>query len=382
MIYLDYNATTPADARVVEAMLPYFSEVPGNAASVDHAAGHAANLAVEKAREQVARLVGAQPDEVIFTSGATEADNLAVLGVLARASDDAEVIVSAIEHPAVLEAAQQWGDRLRVVPVDSQGLVDPDAIRQLISPRTALVSVMVANNETGVVQDLEAIGRVCAQAQVPLHSDAVQAGARLSIDASRWQASMISLSAHKMYGPKGVGALIRRSRPRVRLGALHYGGGHERGLRSGTLNVPGIVGFGVAAQLCTDQIRSDAQRERALKRRLHEKLLSLDLNVEINGPTADAASLGQTLSIQLPGVDSQAMLRLLAPTIAVSSGSACSTTAVEPSHVLLAMGHSAARAHETLRISFGRQSTEAELLEAAAQIGRAAAKLRSLRTAA
>jgi cysteine desulfurase len=360
VIYLDYNASTPADPRVVQEMLPYFTETPGNAASVDHAAGHAARQGVERSREQIATLVDAQPNEIVFTSGATEADNLAVLGTLPRAPDDAELIVSAIEHPAVLEAAQQWGDRLRVIGVDSYGIVDPDDVKAQITSRTALVSVMTANNETGSVQPIADIAAICAEAQVPFHTDAVQAAARLPIAQATAGAQMVSLSAHKMYGPKGVGALVlRRGRPHPRIAALHHGGGHERGLRPGTLNVPAIVGFGKAAELVRKQGKDDWAREQDLKHRLITGLREQHPQIKLNGSTEQ--SLPQTASILLPGIDAHAMLRLISSDLAISTGSACSTTNVEPSHVLLAQGLSPAEAGQSLRLSFGRFTSEGDI---------------------
>ncbi len=360
-IYLDFNATTPVDDRVLEAMLPYFKANFANAASTDHAPGDAARRAVEQARGEVAHLIGAEPEEIVFTSGATEADNLAVFGTMARASDDAEIVVSAVEHPAVLEAARRFGDRLRVVRVSGDGRVDPDEVRRQISSKTALVCVMAANNETGAIQPIEEVGDVCAAAGVPLHVDAVQAASRLPVDVRRSGAATLALSAHKMYGPKGVGGLfVRRRRPRAKVAPIFHGGGHERNLRPGTLNVPAIVGFGVAARLARNQRRADADRERALRDQLLA-LLNAECPAEVVVNSPHTACLPQTVNARVTGVASAGVLRALSERVAVASGSACATTSVEPSHVLTAQGLSRTEVGESLRISFGRQTTLAEL---------------------
>ena len=350
-IYLDYNATTPVDPRVVEAMLPHLTEGFGNAASIDHFYGHEAQQAVEQAREQVAALIGAEASEIVFTSGATEADNIAVLGAAARAGDECEVIVSAIEHPAVLEAARQLKDRVKLVPVSGEGIVDPAEVRSRLTAKTALVSVMAANNETGAIQPFDEIGAVCAEAGVPFHTDAAQALRHLAIDVDRSDISLLSMSSHKMYGPKGVGALfVRKRRRRMKLAPLHFGGGQERGLRPGTANVPGIVGFGVAAELARRDRRTDARRELSLK---HQLIVGLErAGVELNVPVE--ASLPQTLSARFSGIGARALMHATRDQLAFSSGSACATTKVEPSHVLLAQGLSSEAVGESIRLSFGR----------------------------
>jgi cysteine desulfurase len=379
-IYLDYNATTPVDQRVLEAMLPHLTEGFGNAASVDHFYGHEAQQAVDRAREQVALLIGAQASEVIFTSGATEADNLAILGAAARAEDDREILVSAIEHPAVLEAAAALGDRVTVIPVAAGGVVDPDEIRARLTARTALVSVMAANNETGAIQPLEEIGRICAEAEVPFHTDAAQALRHLVIDVEEAQASLLSLSGHKLYGPKGIGALyVRKRGKRMKIAPLQYGGGHERGLRPGTANVPGIVGLGVAAELARRERRVDSQRERELKQTLIEGLAAAG-GVTLNA--AADASLPQTVNARVEGVGARALMHATREQVAFSSGSACATTKVEPSHVLLAQGLSAAAAGETIRLSFGRLTTKEEISIASAALTEAMERLRQIAAAA
>jgi cysteine desulfurase len=381
VIYLDHNASTPTDPRVVDAMLPWFTDLAANAASVDHRSGHEASQAVESAREKVATLVGARSSEVIFTSGATEADNIALLGAMARAAPDAELVVSAIEHPAVLEPAQSFGDRLRIAPVDRDGRVDPDALAALLSPRTALVSVMAANNETGVIQPLEEIGRRCAVAGVPLHVDAAQAAGRIPTDAGAWGASLVSLSAHKMNGPLGSGALVVRRAPvRVRLAPLLRGGGHERGLRPGSLNVPAIVGFGAAAELVGRERGRDALRMSALRDGIIGRLPEIHPDAEVNGDPAHL--LPQTLNVRLPGVNARALLRLVSRDLAIATGSACTTTSVEPSHVLIAMGRAAAEVAECVRISFGPRTTADELEQAMGRIAGAVSRLLALGEAA
>lgn len=358
-VYLDYNATTPCDRRVVEAMLPYFSERFGNAASVDHEFGHTAQDAVKSARADVAALVNADAAEIVFTSGATEANNIAILGTMARADHDSELVVSSVEHPSVLEAARTHGGRVLILDVDHNGVVDPEDVRRAISPRTALVSVMTANNETGVIQPVSEIGRICREAEVPFHTDAVQAGGRLPVDVDAAGASLLSLSAHKMYGPKGVGALyVRRRRPRPRLAPVLFGGGHERNLRPGTLNVPAIVGFGVAARLVRSEGAADWARERDLVGQLRARLESIH-PMTVHGDNADR--IPQTLSVRLDGIDGRALMRSVAGEVAFSSGSACSTTSVEPSHVLVAQGLSEDEIAETVRLSVGRPTTQADI---------------------
>ncbi len=379
-VYLDYNATTPVDPRVVDAMLPHLTEGFGNAASIDHFYGHEAQQAVEAAREQVAALIGADTSEIVFTSGATEADNIAILGAAARAGEGAEVVVSAIEHPAVLEAAGQLGDRVKVVPVSGEGIVDPADVRGRLTAKTALVSVMAANNETGAIQPVDEIGAVCAEAEVPFHTDAAQALRHLGLDVERANVSALSMSSHKVYGPKGVGALYVRKRPkRMKLAPLHFGGGQERGLRPGTANVPGIVGFGAAADLARREAVADSHRESALKRELVSGLreaTEVVFNVSLHG------SLPQTVSVRFSGVGARALMHATRDQLAFSSGSACATTKVEPSHVLLAQGLSAHDAGESVRLSFGRFTSEEEIAEASEILVAATVDLRRVAAAA
>ena len=379
-VYLDCNATTPVDERVVEAMLPHMTEAFGNAGSVDHFYGHEAQRAVEAARERVAALIGATPGEIVFTSGATEADNMAILGTVARAAEDAEVLVSAVEHPAVLEPAARLGGRLEEIPVSAQGIVDPDDVRRRLTAKTALVSVMAANNETGAIQPVAEIGAICAEAEVPFHCDAAQASRHLALDVEAAGVSLLSISGHKMYGPKGIGALFVRKRGRrAKLSPLHFGGGQERGLRPGTANVPGIVGLGVAADLARRQRRADSAREGKLKESLIAGLQEAD---EVTLNASAEGSLPQTVSARITGVGARALMHATREELAFSSGSACATTKVEPSHVLLAQGLTPRAANECVRLSFGRFTTAEEIDRASAALGEAMSRLRAVAAAA
>lgn len=380
MIYLDYNATTPLDPRVLEAMLPYFTTHFGNASSVDHLYGAEAERAVKQARGQVADLIGCEPAEIVFTSGATEADNLAVLGCAAHAGGDAQVVVSAIEHPAVLESAATLGGRAVIAPVTDVGVVDAAVLERLMSDPTALVSVMAANNETGALQPIAEIAAACREAGVPFHTDAVQAAARMPLDVDQIDCDLMSLSAHKMYGPKGVGALyVRRRGRRTKLRPILYGGAHERSLRAGTLNVPAIVGFGAAADLVRRDGVTDWQRERDLRDTL------IGMLRQVNGAVFNVqpdAALPQTLSVRFDLVAARALMHRLRERVAMSAGSACATLSSEPSHALLAQGLAEDDARRTVRISFGRFTTHEEIVQAAAAIREGVQELQLVASAA
>jgi cysteine desulfurase len=362
-IYMDHHATTPVDPRVLEAMLPYFTEHFGNAASIDHEYGAEAGQAVEKARQQIARLINAQPDEIIFTSGATESNNLAILGSAERYADRGNHIITCVtEHKAVLDPCrylERKGWRVTYLPVDQYGLVDPDTLRREITPQTILISIMAANNEIGTIAPVEEIGRIAREHEVLFHTDATQAVGKIRVDVEAMNIDMLSMSAHKMYGPKGVGAIyVRKRRPRVRLVEQIHGGGHERGMRSGTLNVPGIVGLGEAVELCRRDMRAEASRLRELRNNLWAGLQAGLDEVALNGhPTR---RLPHSLSVAIPSVESRSLLVQLKHRVALSSGSACTTASVEPSHVILALGYGMERAHSTVRISLGRHNTTAE----------------------
>jgi cysteine desulfurase len=373
MIYLDHNATTTLDPRVLEAMLPYLRERFGNAASRHHAAGREAAEAVEKARAQLAALLGADPREIVWTSGATESVNLALQGVFAAPAHAAKgdhLVTVATEHRAVLDVAsalEKRGVRVTRLGVDREGALDLDRLAAAITPKTVLVSVMHANNETGALHPIREIGALCRSKGVLFHTDATQAVGKEPIDLAG--IDLLSASAHKLHGPKGIGLLwVRRRDPRVRVEPLIHGGGHERGLRSGTLNVPGIVGFGAAAELC----RSEPIAPRALRDRLESALLALG-DVVRNGPAE--RRLANTCNLSFGRVDAEALIQAV-PEVAVSTSSACTSAQMQPSYVLGALGCDEARTRGSVRFSLGRFTTEAEVDEAARLLGDAVRKLR------
>ena len=362
-IYMDNNATTPVDGRVLEAMLPYFCEEYGNAASRNHSFGWRAEEAVGRAREQVARLIGAKPREIIFTSGATESDNLALKGVAEMYREKGDHIITQVtEHKAVLDSAkrlERQGFEVTYLPVDRDGLVDPDDVRRALRETTILISIMAANNEIGVVQPLEEISRIAKERGVLFHSDAAQAAGKVPVDVEAWGVDLVSLSAHKMYGPKGVGALyVRRRNPRVRLSPMMDGGGHERAMRSGTLDVPGIVGFGAACELAYREMEAEAERLRFLRDRLEGGILSHVEEVYRNGHAE--RRLPGTSNLSFAYVEGESLMMGLNE-IAVSSGSACTSAILEPSHVLRALGVGEELAHSSIRFSLGRFNTEEEV---------------------
>jgi cysteine desulfurase len=361
-IYMDNHATTPVDSRVLDAMLPFFREDFGNASSKSHAYGWRAEEAVEAAREQVATLIGAAPKELVWTSGATESNNLAIKGAAEfHAARGKHLITCATEHKAVLDsmhALERHGWSVTVLPVGRDGRLDPEVLRAALRPDTVLVSVMHANNETGVVQPIEELGAITRAAGVLFHCDAVQSAGKIPFDVEKANVDLASLSAHKMYGPKGVGALYIRRKPRVRLTAQMDGGGHERGYRSGTLNVPGIVGFGVACALCGAEREAEAARVLALRERLRLGLeRGLDL-LSVNGSLVHR--LPGNLNVSFAYVEGEAMMMAIKD-VAVSSGSACTSASLEPSYVLRAMGVGDDLAHSSIRFGLGRFNTEAEV---------------------
>jgi cysteine desulfurase len=358
-VYMDHHATTPVDPRVVEAMLPYFTEMPGNAASIDHIYGTEANQAVTKAREQISSLINAKPREIIFTSGATESDNLALIGVAQKYADKGKHIITCqTEHKAVLDTCeylQEQGWDVTYLPVDQQGLLDPDDIRRAIRPDTVLITIMAANNEIGVLAPLAEIGRIAREHELFFHTDATQAVGHIPIDVQAMNIDLLSMSAHKIYGPKGIGALyVRSSRPRVGIAEQIHGGGHERNMRSGTLNVPSIVGFGAALEIAKNERQKEATRLNELRNRLWQGLQENIPCIELNGhPTI---RLPHNLSIATSGVESRLVLMRLKNDVAISIGSACTTAKVEPSHVLLSLGYGEERAYSSLRIGLGREN--------------------------
>lgn len=358
-IYMDCNATTPLDERVLAAMLPYFTEHFGNPASTTHAYGWAAAAAITRSREILAAAIHASPDEIIFTSGATEANNLAIKGVAeAYFAKGRHLVTLQTEHNAVLdpyEYLRSLGFEITLLPVQADGLVDLATLEQAIRPDTILVSVMAANNEIGVVQPLAAIGELCHRHQVLFHTDAAQAIAKIPLDVQAMQIDLMSLTAHKVYGPKGIGALyVRRRNPRVQLAAQLHGGGHERGWRSGTLPTPQIVGLAKAVELGLAELDSEAQRLEGLRDQLWRSLQGLD-GLYLNGHPRQR--LPGNLNFSIAGVDGQALLLGLQPLVAVSSGAACSSAKVAPSHVLKALGHTDELAYASLRLGLGRFNT-------------------------
>ncbi len=378
MIYLDAHATTPVDPRVLDAMLPLLRDQVGNASSLDHAAGRRTRDAVDAARRQVAAVIGASHKDIVFTSGATEADNLAIKGVAESAADQGDHLVTvATEHRAVLDTCRHLearGCRVTVLPVGADGLIDLAALEAALEPKTILVSVMAANNEIGVVQPLAAIGRLTRARGILFHTDAAQAFGRIPLDVNAMGIDLLSISAHKIHGPQGVGALYVRTRqPTVRLSPLFDGGGHERGLRPGTLNAPGIVGLGAAAAIAAADMAAESIRLAALRDRLLAGLRAGIDGVRVNGSLEHR--LPHNLNVSIDGTDETLASRL--DGLAVSAGSACASGSIEPSYVLRALGVPAASAHGTLRFGVSRFTTEAEIDQAVAIVRAGVERLRT-----
>jgi len=379
-VYLDNAATTPLDPRVLDAMLPYLREHFGNAASRSHRFGWVAEEAVDKARRQVADLIGATPKEIIFTSGATESDNIAVKGVAYRHRDKGNrVITQQTEHKAIIDTCkflEQDGARVTFLPVNDKGRINLDELADAIGDDTVLVSIMFANNEIGTVQPIAEIGRICKEKGVLFHTDAVQAFGKLPIDVEEMGIDLLSISGHKIYGPKGVGALyVRRKNPRVRCEAVLHGGGHERGMRSGTLNVPGIVGLGAAAEFAGREMIVEAERLGGLRDRLWDGLSSRLDEIARNGDAEHC--LPNILNVSFKYVEGESLMMGF-DTIAVSSGSACTSASLEPSYVLKALGVGEDLAHSSIRFSLGRFNTGQEVDYAVEQVVAAVRRLREL----
>jgi cysteine desulfurase len=377
-IYLDYHATTPVDPRVLEEMLPYFSERFGNAASRQHGFGWEAQEAVDAARARIASLINASPGEVVFTSGATESNNLAIKGCVRAMRDRGDhVITVATEHKSVLDSCrklEQEGWKLTVLGVSPEGFVDLDALRRSLTDRTVLVSVMAANNEIGVLQPLADIAAIVKPTGALLHTDAAQAAGKVPLDVEALGVDLMSLTAHKCYGPKGSGALyVRRRRPRLRLECLIDGGGHENGLRSGTLNVPGIVGLGAAMEICRREMKEEGVRLAALRDRLLDGLRGNLEGIRLNGPTS--RRLPHNLHVSIEDVDGESLLMALGD-LAVSTGSACSSGSQKPSHVLEAIGAVGERAGASIRFGLGRNTTAEEIDQAVERVTRVVRALR------
>ncbi|MGC1614870.1 MAG: cysteine desulfurase family protein [Candidatus Acidiferrum sp.] len=390
-VYLDYNATTPVDPQVLDAMLPYFSADFANASSI-HTPGQRARAAVETAREQVAALVGARPQEIVFTSGGTESDNHAIFGVLNslvaqpilavhsshQQPPPPHIIATTIEHEAGLnacQAAEKQGVSITYLRVDREGRVDPDSVRRAIRPETVLITIMHANNELGTVQPLEEIGRITKEHKIYFHTDAVQSAGKIPIDINTLNVDLLSLSGHKLYAPKGIGALYVRSGTRLR--QLLYGGHHQRGFRPGTENVAGIAGLGKAAEIARTSLAADAARIATLRDKLEHGLFDRVPQIRVNG--ANAPRTPNTTNIQFAGIEGEALVIALdLKGLACSVGAACSSGAIEPSHVLTAIGLTQEEAKSSLRFSLGRHTTQSEIDFALEAIPAAVAQLRAL----
>jgi cysteine desulfurase len=362
-IYMDNHATTRMDPRVFKAMTPYFTEVFGNAASRNHSFGWQAEEAVEKSRKQIADLIGATPKEIVFTSGATESNNLAIKGVAQMYAEKGNhIITAATEHKAVLDTCkhlEKEGIRVTYLPVQANGLIDLDMLREAITDKTILVSIMYANNEIGVLQPLAEIGKIAKSKGVLVHTDATQAVGKVPVNVIKDNIDLLSLTAHKIYGPKGAGALyVRRKSPRVQITAQMDGGGHERGMRSGTLNVPGIVGLGEACAICQTEMEDESKRMRFLRDKLKNKLESALDEVYVNGTMEHRVP--NNLNISFAYVEGESLLMGIND-IAVSSGSACTSATLEPSYVLKALGAGDDLAHSSIRFGLGRFNTEEEV---------------------
>ncbi len=362
-IYMDYHATTPVDPRVVETMLPYFHEKFGNAASRNHSFGWAAEEAVENARAQIARLINATPKEIIFTSGATESNNLALKGAAEMYREKGNHIITQVtEHKAILDTCkrlEKYGYEVTYLPVAKDGRIDLDDLRRAITAKTILITIMYANNEIGVIQPIQEIGKIAKEKGVLFHTDGVQAAGKIPVDVQKENLDMISLTAHKIYGPKGCGALyVRRRNPRVQLSAQIDGGGHERGMRSGTLNVPGIVGFGKAAELCQIEMADESRRLSGLRDRLKDAIFAKLDEVYINGSMTHR--LPHNINISFAFVEGESLLMGIND-VAVSSGSACTSATLEPSYVLKALGVGEDLAHTSIRFGLGRFNTQEEV---------------------
>jgi cysteine desulfurase len=379
-VYMDNHATTPVDPRVLDAMLPYFREKFGNSASRNHSFGWTAEEAVENARGQVARLINATPKEIIVTSGATESDNLAIKGVAEMYREKGNHIITQVtEHKAVLDTCkrlEKYGYEVTYLPVQKDGRVDLEELRRAITAKTILITIMYANNEIGVIQPIAEIGKIAKEKGVLFHVDGVQAAGKVPVDVQKDNIDLLSISAHKMYGPKGVGALyVRRRNPRVQLAAVIDGGGHERGMRSGTLNVPGIVGLGAAAEICQKEMPEESARMLALRTRLKDGLFARLDELYINGSMEHR--LPNNLNVSFAFVEGESLLMGIND-IAVSSGSACTSATLEPSYVLKALGVGEDLAHTSIRFGLGRFNTQEDVDYVVDRVSEVVIRLREL----
>jgi cysteine desulfurase len=379
-IYMDNHATTPVDPRVLDAMLPYFSDKFGNAASRNHSFGWTAEEAVENARGQISKLINATPKEIIFTSGATESNNLAIKGVAEMYHEKGNHIITQVtEHKAVLDTCkrlEKYGYQVTYLPVSKDGRIDLDDLARAITPKTILITIMYANNEIGVIQPIAEIGKLAKEKGVLFHVDGVQAVGKVPVDVQKDNIDLLSMSAHKFYGPKGVGGLyVRRKNPRVQLSAIIDGGGHERGMRSGTLNVTGIVGFGKACELCMNEMPAESEKLSRLRDRLKDQLMSQLDETFINGSMVHR--LPHNINISFAYVEGESLLMGIND-VAVSSGSACTSATLEPSYVLKALGVGEDLAHTSIRFGIGRFNTEEEVDYVVARVVDTVTRLRSL----
>ena len=379
-IYLDHHATTPVDPRVFKAMTPYFTENFGNASSLDHPYGYDASIAVQKARETISNAIGANVAEIIFTSGATESDNLALIGVMEKNKEKGNhLITCATEHKAILDTAhhlESLGYKVTFLPVDEFGQINLESLKEAITEQTILISIMAANNEIGTIADIAEIGKIAHENDVLFHTDAAQAVGHIPIDVQKMNIDLMSFSSHKIYGPKGIGALYVRSlSPRVKIDSIVYGGGQERNIRSGTLNVPGIVGFAKAIEIAQKEM---GQENEKFKKWMNMMLAKLsEAGAKLNGHPEKR--LAHNLNVRFDGIESKAIINSVSKKIAISAGSACTTQVVEPSHVLLALGLSEDQTHSSIRVWCGRFNTEEEIKIAADEIYHAVESLAKIR---
>ena len=379
-IYLDHHATTPVDPRVLDEMMPYFTENFGNASSLDHPYGYDASIAVQKSRESIAGAIGANMDEIIFTSGATESDNLAIIGAMKKYSDKGDhLITCATEHKAVLDTARHLegeGKKVTYLPVNEFGEVNLEELKAAITEKTVMISIMAANNEIGTLANLEEIGKIAHENDVLFHTDAAQAVGHIPIDVKKMNIDLMSFSSHKIYGPKGIGALyLRVLKPRVKLDSIMFGGGQERNIRSGTLNVPGIVGFAKAVEIS----QKEMEKENAKSKRWTDSMLKKfqEAGGKLNGHPEKR--LSHNLNVRFDGIESKAIINTVSKKIAISAGSACTTQIVEPSHVLLAIGLDEDQTHSSIRVGCGRFNTDEEIEIAADEIYHAVESLEKIR---
>jgi cysteine desulfurase len=363
-IYLDHHATTPLDKRVLDEMMPYFTEKFGNASSLDHSFGYDASVAVENAREKIANAIGARHDEIVFTSGATESDNIALLGTMQKyASRGNHLITCVTEHKAILDTAKHLesiGKKVTYLPVNEFGAINLKELEDAITSDTVMISIMIANNEIGTMQDVKAIGEIAHRHDVIFHTDAAQAVGHIPVNVEKMSIDLMSFSAHKMYGPKGIGALyVRGVKPRVKPDGLFYGGGQERNIRSGTLNVPGIVGFGKAVEISQKEMHSENKRFAEWSAMMLEEFEKI--GGVLNGHPTNR--LTHNLNVYFPGIEGKSIINSVSKEIAISAGSACTTQLVEPSHVLLALGLDEDTTHYAIRIGIGRFNTKEEIMK-------------------